>query len=114
MHRAPAYWARPDDFLPERWLAECSDELRTMKEAYRAFEIGPRNCVAQGFVMTELRVIMACLVRQFDFKPTYNEWDRLHPRQGLRTYRGERVYQTEEGAAHPAEHYPCRVSIREI
>ena len=113
MHRAPAYWVRPDDFLPERWLTECSDELRPMKEAYRAFEIGPRNCVAQGFVMTELRVILACLVRQFDFKPAYDEWDRLHPRPGLRTYRGERVYQTEEGAAHPVEHYPCRVSIRE-
>ena len=111
MHRAPAYWVRPDDFLSERWLAECSDELRPMKEAYRALEIGPRNCVAQGFVMTELRVIMACIVRQFDFKPAYDEWDRLHPRQGLRTYRGERVYQTEEGAAHPVEHYSCRVAI---
>lgn len=112
MHRAPAYWYRPDDFLPERWLTECSAELQPMKEAYRAFEIGPRNCVAQGFVMTELRVIMACIIRPFDFTPAYDEWDILHPRQGLQTYRGERVYQIEEGAAHPVEHYPCRVSIR--
>ena len=113
MHRAPAYWVRPDDFLPERWLPDCSEELRPMKEAYRAFEIGPRNCVAQDFVMTELRVILACLVRRFDFMPAYDEWDQLHPQQGLRTYRGERVYQTEEGAAHPVENYPCRVSVRE-
>ena len=63
--------------------------------------------------MTELRVIMACIVRQFDFQPAYDEWDRLHPRPGLRIYRGERVYQTEEGAAHPVEHYPCRVAMRE-
>ncbi len=114
MHRAPAYWNRPDDFLPERWLADCSAELQPMKEAYRAFEIGPRNCVAQGFVMTELRVTIACIVQQFDFSPAYDEWDRLHPGQGLRTYRGERVYQTEEGAAHPVNHYPCRVSVRGI
>ena len=113
MHRAPAYWKRPDDFLPERWLAEGSGELEPMKEAYRAFEIGPRNYVAQGFVITELRVTMACIIRQFDFTPSYEEWDRLHPGPGLRTYRGERVYQTEEGAAHPVEHYPFRVSIRE-
>lgn len=112
MHRAPAYWNRPDEFVPERWLAECSDELQPTKGAYRAFEIGPRNCVAQGFVMTEFRVILACIVRQFDFTPAYDEWDRLHPGGGLRTYRGERAYQIEEGAAHPVDHYPCRVSIR--
>ena len=112
MHRAPAYWNRPDDFLPERWLVEPGHELYPMKGAYRAFEIGPRNCMAQGFVMTELRVILTCIVRQFDFKPAYEEWDKLHPSMGLRTYRGERVYQIEEGAAHPVEHYPCRVSVR--
>lgn len=112
MHRAPAYWLRPEEFLPERWLVESGHELQPMKGAYRAFEVGPRNCVAQGFVMTEFRVILACIVRQFDFQPAYDEWDRLHPSKGLRTYRGERAYQIEEGAAHPVEHYPCRVSVR--
>ncbi len=114
MHRAPAYWNRPDEFIPERWLAECSDELLPTKGAYRAFEIGPRNCIAQGYVMTGLRVIMACIVRQFDFTPAYDEWDRFHPGRGLKTYRGERAYQIEEGAAHPVDHYPCRVSVRKF
>lgn len=113
MHRAPAYWARPDDFLPERWLVEPGHELYPLKGAFQAFEIGPRNCFAQGLVMTELRVILICIVRQYDFRPAYDEWDRLHRTQGLKTYRGEPVYQIEEGAAHPVDHYPCRVSIRE-
>ena len=112
MHRAPAYWSRPDEFLPERWLVEAGHELQPMRGAYRAFEIGPRNCVAQGFVMTELRVILACIVRQFDFKPSYDEWDRLHPSKTLQRYWGERAYQIEEGAAHPVDHYPCRISVR--
>jgi len=115
MHRAPAYWTQPDVFLPERWLVTPGHELYPVKGAYRAFEIGPRNCVAQGFVMTELRVVLACVVRQFDFQPAYQEWDRLYApgKEGaLKTYRGERAYQIEEGAAHPAEHYPCRVSVR--
>ncbi|MCJ1310707.1 hypothetical protein MMC25_004373 [Agyrium rufum] len=112
MHRAPTYWARPDEFLPSRWLVGPEHELSPMKGAYRPFEIGPRNCIAQGFVMTELRVVLACIVRRFDFTPAYPEWDRLHPGKDLRTYRGERAYQIEEGAAHPAEHYPCRVSLR--
>ena len=64
--------------------------------------------------MTELRVILASIVRDFDFKPAYDEWDKLHSGEGkgVKTYRGERVYQIEEGAAHPVEHYPCRVSLR--
>ncbi len=114
-HRAPKYWKRPDEFLPERWLVEPGHELYPMKGAWRPFEHGPRNCIAQSLVMTELRVILACIVREFDFKPAYDEWDRLHPGSssgGVKTYRGERVYQVEEGAAHPVEHYPCRVSLR--
>lgn len=83
LHRAPTYWLRPEEFLPERWLVESGHELQPMKGAYRAFEVGPRNCVAQGFVMTEFRVILACIVRQFDFQPAYDEWDRLHPSKGL-------------------------------
>ena len=114
MHRAPAYWKQPDDFVPERWLipdTRTEDKLLPLKGAYRAFEIGPRNCIAQGFVMTELRVILTLLVRRFDFAPAYDEWDRLHSRKGAR-YRGERAYQIEEGAAHPVDKYPCRVSER--
>ena len=109
MHRAPAYWVRPDHFLPERWLADCYDGVQLVKEAFRAFEVGPRNCVAQGLIMTELQVMLACLARQFDLTPAYAERDRPRPGQGLRIYRGERVCHPEEGAARPVEHYPCRV-----
>ena len=113
LHRSPKYWKRPDEFLPERWLVEPTHELFPVQDAWRAFEHGPRNCVAQGVVETELKIILACLVREFDFRPAYDEWDRLHPRKGGKSYRGERAYQMEEAAAHPVEHYPCRVFIRE-
>ena len=42
-----------------------------MNGAWRPFEHGPRNCVARSLVMTELRVVLACVVRQFDFEPAY-------------------------------------------
>ncbi|KAK3173548.1 hypothetical protein OEA41_006878 [Lepraria neglecta] len=112
MHRSPKYWVRPDEFLPEHWLVDPGHKLYPMKGAWRSFEHGPRNCIAQGLVMTELRVVLAMVVRQFYVKPAYEEWDLLHPSKGLRTYRGERVYQIEEGAAHPADKYPCRVYER--
>ncbi|KAL8730556.1 MAG: hypothetical protein Q9166_004010 [cf. Caloplaca sp. 2 TL-2023] len=116
LHRHPKYWKRPEEFLPERWLVAPGHELYPMKHAYRAFEYGPRNCIAEGIVMTELKIILACVVREFDFRNAYDEWDRLHPvrDQARLVYRGDRAYQMEEAAAHPVEHYPCKVSIRKI
>lgn len=114
MHRSPKYWVRPDDFVPERWLVDPGHELYPMKGAWRSFEHGPRNCIAQGLVMTEMALVLAMVAREFDIQPAYDEWDRLHPRKGPKTYRGERAYQIEEGAAHPVNKYPCRVSLRNI
>ena len=113
LHRSPKYWKRPDEFVPERWLVEPTHELFPVKDAWRAFEYGPRNCIAQGYVMTVLKIVLACLVREFDFKNAYEEWDDLHPSKGVKTHRGDRAYQMEEAAAHPVEHYPCRVSVRQ-
>ena len=114
LQRSPAYWNQPDEFLPERWLVKPDHDLYPVKGAYRPFEIGPRNCVAQALAMAELKVVLACLVRQFDFSPVYDELDNQNlsdNKAGVRTYRGERAYQIEEGAAHPVDHYPCRVRI---
>jgi hypothetical protein len=36
----------------------------------------------------------------------------VNKRSGLLEYRGDRAYQIEEAAAHPAAHYPCRVNVR--
>jgi len=111
MQRAPAYWSRSTEFLPERFLVDPGHELYPVKGAWRPFEYGPRNCIAQGLVMTELRVVLALLIREFDFKDAYDEWDSKN-RKDLRTVYGERAFQIEEGAAHPSDHYPCRVSLR--
>lgn len=92
---------------------EPTHELFPVKDAWRAFEYGPRNCIAQGIVMTELKIILACVLREFDFRPAYDEWDRLHQWKGTKSYRGKRAYQMEEAAAHPVEHYPSRVLLRE-
>jgi cytochrome P450 len=111
MHRSPKYWVRPDEFLPERWLVPSDHELRPRPGAWRPFELGPRNCIAQALVMVELRVILACLVRTFDVCPAYDEFDAMHPFKSVGLYRGERAYQVEQGAAHPVDGYPCRVKM---
>lgn len=63
--------------------------------------------------MAELKIILACVVREFEFRDAYEEWERANPGREGRVYRGDRAYQMEEAAAHPVEHYPCRVALRE-
>lgn len=111
MHRSGKYWTQPDDFLPERWMVSQDHELHPRPGAWRPFELGPRNCIAQALVLVELRVILACLVRSFEVQPAYEEWDAKHLVKGTKLYRGERAYQIEAGAAHPAAGYPCYVTI---
>jgi cytochrome P450 len=114
IHRDTTNFVRAEEFLPERWLVDAEDPLcPTVKGAWRAFEYGPRNCIAQLSVMLQIKVVLAATVREFDVKPAYEEWDTLNPKKGLRVVEGERAYQIDEGAAHPADHFPCRVFFRD-
>ncbi|PQE26601.1 N-alkane-inducible cytochrome P450 protein [Rutstroemia sp. NJR-2017a BBW] len=79
---APKYWPRASDFLPERWLVEPGHELYPPKNAWRPFENGPRNCLAQGLVILELRVVLVHIVRAFQFANAYEEFDRSNQREG--------------------------------
>lgn len=113
LHRNPVYWKQPNDFLPERWLVGPEDPLYPVKGAWRPFEYGPRNCIGQGLVMLELRVVLALTIREFDFEPMYDEWDKLHSVNGSeKRVDGERAYQIEKGGAHPADRFPCKVLLR--
>lgn len=113
LHRNPVYWKQPNDFLPERWLVGPDDPLYPVKGAWRPFEYGPRNCIGQGLVMLELRVVLALTIREFDLEPMYDEWDKMHSVKGsTKKVDGERAYQIEKGGAHPADRFPCRVSLR--
>ena len=114
MQRHPSYWKQPNDFLPERWLVGPDDPLYPVKGAWRPFEYGPRNCIGQGLVILELKVVLALTVREFDVRDAYKEYDRLHPRKGIMKVEGERAYQIEKGGAHPADRFPCRVYLRTL
>jgi cytochrome P450 len=133
VHRNPRFWPRPEEFLPERWLPSVKpgDELYVAPNtgAYRPFEQGPRNCIGQTLVLNELRVVLILVARTFVITPAYDEWDadKENNRGPLRkvagwlsgegkrekTALGERAYQTSKAGGHPADGYPCRVSLAE-
>jgi hypothetical protein len=68
MHRNPTYFPQPTSFIPERFLLASNPfpEARLFeadgKDAFRAFEKGPRNCIGEQFAMIEMKVILAMVV----------------------------------------------------
>lgn len=115
MHHRSEVFSRPDEFIPERWLANPGDPLYPKKGSWRAFEWGARACIGQTLAQLELRAVLVMTARTFDITPAYDEWDRLHPRAGIKTVDGNRVYQAElgGGGAHPVDGFPVRVTLRQ-
>ncbi|KAL4898965.1 hypothetical protein BDW74DRAFT_184242 [Aspergillus multicolor] len=114
LHHNSAHLKHAESFIPERWLVGPADPLYPEKGAWRAFEFGPRSCIGQTLAMLELRVALVMTLSEFEITPAYEEWDRLHPREGVKTVNGHRAYQAEKGGggAHPADGLPCRVTLR--
>lgn len=65
IHRSPANWPNPDRFDPDRFARE-SD---IPSGAYIPFGLGPRVCVGAAFATIESTLILARLVRRYDFQP---------------------------------------------
>ncbi|KAL5121899.1 hypothetical protein ACEQ8H_000114 [Pleosporales sp. CAS-2024a] len=74
------YGETADDFIPERWVddidtSSATDEAEASANragkipisAWRPFERGPRNCIGQELANIEVRVILACTLRRYDF-----------------------------------------------
>ena len=115
LQRNPLHWVDPDTFIPERFLAKSDEKLYPPRTAWRPFEKGIRNCLAEGLVITELKVLLAIVSTGFDFETTYNELDAMGGKVADKwKYQGERAYQIEEGAAHPCERMTVRARVRRI
>ncbi|MCC6241503.1 MAG: cytochrome P450 [Gemmatimonadaceae bacterium] len=65
MHRHKKLWKAPDRFDPDRFLPEREHEMTP--GAYMPFGLGPRVCVGAAFATIETALILARLVRRFDF-----------------------------------------------
>jgi cytochrome P450 len=110
VHHNPAHWPRPREFLPERWLVPENHELYPPKNAWRPFERGPRNCIGQDVAMTEIKLMLALTVREFDIRDAYEEYDSMKKNPKGWNVNGQRAYMMRRGGGHPADFYPCRIS----
>ncbi|KAF0703764.1 Aste57867_7522 [Aphanomyces stellatus] len=75
MHMNPRYWARPEEFIPERfldgspeWLAD--ETLRGTKShafIFMPFSIGVGSCIGQKLAMKEMSVFTAMFLSRYEF-----------------------------------------------
>ncbi|KAF1956349.1 cytochrome P450 [Byssothecium circinans] len=123
IHTNPRLWPRPLDFLPERFLVDSDHALYPPAAAYRPFEQGPRACIGQTLVYSEMKTVLVMTARTFKISPAYEEWDKMKVgnkgwldrlgfvKRGPKTVHGDRAYQTDKAGTHPADGYPCRVEL---
>lgn len=84
MHRDPRFWARPEEFWPERWS---QDEAR-LNRAYFPFGGGPRQCIGEGFAWMEAVLLFAGLAQHWSARLADGSTVRVQPRITLRPLGG--------------------------
>lgn len=81
LHRHRRYWRAPDSFDPDRFAPE--REKEQVRGAYIPFGQGPRICAGAAFATVESVLILARLVRRYDF--TVLEPEKVRPAARLTT-----------------------------
>jgi hypothetical protein len=111
MYFSNMYLLQPDKHLPERWMVPAGYKLHLQPGAWRPFELRPNNCIGQTLVLIELIVILACMIRNLEIEPGYDEWDAQHSNKGAKLYRSELAYQVEHGVIHPVSSYLHHIKL---
>jgi cytochrome P450 len=62
-HRHPAFWERPDEFIPERFSSEQVNERP--RYAYFPFGGGPRLCIGNQFALYEAQLVLATILQSY-------------------------------------------------
>lgn len=71
LHRHNRTWDNPDGFDPARWNTE--NGRACMRNAFIPFSTGQRVCPGAGFAMIEGPLMLAALLRRFEFSPVHGK-----------------------------------------
>ncbi|KAK0706155.1 cytochrome P450 [Lasiosphaeria miniovina] len=113
-HRDPELWPRVHEFLPERFLVADNDPLHPQKDAWRFFEMGPRNCIGQYLALTEIKLALAVIVRQLDIECAWDEWDRKTGNKKARSVWQDRAYHVgTDSPPHVKDGMPVHIRRRQ-
>ncbi len=84
LHRDSRWWKAPNDFKPQRFLAENAGELPD-KYCYIPFSIGPRKCIGDFLALVEMKIHLAVLLPRVRLKARKNLRIELDPQINLRS-----------------------------
>jgi cytochrome P450 len=92
LHRDPARWERPAEFVPERFL----ERPKPPTGGFLPFSAGPRKCIGDQLAMVEALTIIATIARSFSlrvepgFVPRAHTSITMQPENGLMVRRTRR------------------------
>ncbi|XP_067212353.1 cytochrome P450 4C1-like isoform X2 [Linepithema humile] len=69
MHRNKKHWSNPLMFDPDRFLPE---KQKHCSKYFIPFSNGLRNCIGQKYAMISMKIVLATLIRTFEFKVNKN------------------------------------------
>ncbi len=75
LHRDPKVWENPERFDIDRFLPE--NEAKLPAHAYMPFGHGERACIGRQFALTEAKLALALMLRNFAFHDPYDYQFRL-------------------------------------
>ncbi|KAF2009663.1 toxin biosynthesis cytochrome P450 monooxygenase [Aaosphaeria arxii CBS 175.79] len=68
-YTSPMHFARPKEFIPDRWIEGKPKEFQHDNESvYRPFAYGPRNCIGTHLARAEMRLIISKVLWHFDLE----------------------------------------------
>ncbi|CAM1509756.1 Fc.00g000910.m01.CDS01 [Cosmosporella sp. VM-42] len=74
-HRNRRLFPEPEKFRPERWLEE---NARDAQASFIPFSAGARGCIGRNITYIEQTILIATLVRRYDFELPHPEWELKH------------------------------------
>jgi cytochrome P450 len=83
VQRSERYYGNPLEFRPERWTTDFRSTLPRF--AFFPFGGGPRQCIGEGFAWMEMALVLAVLVRDWDFDIVPGQRIRPHAAMTLRS-----------------------------
>ncbi|XP_059479868.1 probable cytochrome P450 301a1, mitochondrial [Neocloeon triangulifer] len=71
--RSSKHYKEPDAFIPERWMRGGEQEEKTNPFVTLPFGHGARKCVGMRFASLELEMVLAKMIRRFNWRYEYGE-----------------------------------------
>jgi cytochrome P450 len=90
LHRNPNIWENPLVFNPENFSPE--NVKNRAKFNYLPFGAGPRLCIGLQFAMMEMQLVLAALVKRFDFEIDPSHKIGIYPQIVLKSTNGIKLF----------------------